>query len=67
MYEVKERILDKDECLCREGQALNFVYLLVKGRLRIEKEIDVNDKNYWPTDKHSWCEKKIVSHVLFKI
>ena len=52
MYEVKERILDKGECVCREGQALNFVYLLVKGKLRIEKEIDVNDKNYWPIDKH---------------
>ena len=67
LFEVKERILDKGECLCRESQELNFIFLLVKGKLRVEKEIDINDKNYWPTGNHSWCEKKIVSHVLFKI
>ena len=47
--------------------ALNYVYFLMNGRLRVEKEVDVYDKNYWPTDKHAWCEKKIDSHVLFKI
>ena len=67
LFEVKERILQKDECLCREGMALNYVYFLMNGRLRVEKEVDVYDKNYWPTDKHAWCEKKIDSHVLFKI
>ena len=33
----KERVLNNDECLMREEQSQNYVYLLLKGKVRIER------------------------------
>lgn len=48
VIEVKERVLNKDECLFRDGTSADYMYLLVKGRLRVEKEVDVSAVNHWP-------------------
>ena len=39
--ELRERRLDKDECLVRERTASNYMYFLVEGKLRVEKEVIV--------------------------
>lgn len=35
----KERILAKGECLVREKMISNYVYFLLEGMLKIEKEV----------------------------
>lgn len=68
MLDVKERILNKDEVLIREKQSQPYIYMLLEGTLRVEKQVINESLNYWPKDKQkSWVEKKLTSNVLFKI
>jgi hypothetical protein len=64
---AKERILKKDEVLFRDETSANYFYFLLKGRVRVEKVVDVNSINYWPKTSKSWCERTIKNHVLYKI
>jgi CRP-like cAMP-binding protein len=48
VHELKERILYKDEVLFRDGTKADYIYFLLKGKLRVEKEVDVEAVNYWP-------------------
>jgi CRP-like cAMP-binding protein len=48
IHEIKIRVLRKDEALFKEGVLANSVYFLVRGALRIEKEVDVSKSNKWP-------------------
>jgi len=68
MLEAKQRILNNEECLIREKQAQPFVYLLLEGKLRVERMVSIESLNYWPQDTNkTWVEKKVTSNVLFKI
>ena len=68
MLTAKERVLNNDECLIREKQAQPYIYLLVSGKLRVERLVKVESRNYWPEHVNcSWIEKKVTSDVLFKI
>ena len=65
---AKERVLNNDECLIREQQAQPCIYLLISGKLRVERKVSVESVNYWPVDfSKNWVEKKVTSNVLFKI
>ena len=46
----KERILNNDECLVREEQDQSYIYLLVQGKIRVERIVQVESVNYWPQD-----------------
>lgn len=42
----------------------------MKGKLRVEKQVDVSRSNYWPTqtrDRGEWCERTIKNRVLYNI
>ena len=65
--EAKDRILQEGECLFRDGTQANYVYMLLEGKLRVEKEVLVSAINYWPLDRANWCERTIKNKVLFKI
>ena len=65
--EAKVRILNKDEILCRENCWQNYTYLLVEGKVRVEKTVFVEQMNYWPKKHEEWVQKTIRSQVLFKI
>lgn len=73
---MKERVLAKDEVVFCDGTQADYIYLLVKGRLRVEKEVEVSSVNHWPEDvqvdnqllkKTQWTERKIQNHVLYKV
>ena len=64
---AKDRLLCNDECLIREQQAQSDVYMLVSGKLRVERKVKVESNNYWPDTDQCWVEKKVASNVLFKI
>ena len=46
--DIKERIMGKDEVLLRDGIQADYVYFFLSGKLRVEKEVDVSNVNYWP-------------------
>ena len=65
---AKERVLNVDECLIREQQEQPYIYLLVNGKLRVERKVKDESRNFWPDDaNNNWVEKKVTSNVLFKI
>ena len=39
MANSKERILNSDEYLIREGQGQSYVYMLMSGKLRVERQV----------------------------
>ena len=49
--EVKERVLKKDEVLFRDGTAARYFYFLLRGRVSVEKVVNVTSANYWPKGK----------------
>lgn len=51
----------------RDGTKATHFYFLLKGKVRVEKEVDVKSVNYWPKNNSSWCERSIKSKVLYKI
>ena len=68
LMNARERVLNADECLIREQQAQPYIYLLVSGKLRVERKVKVESLNYWPdAATKDWVEKKVTSDVLFKV
>jgi len=65
--EVKERVLKKDEVLFRDGTAASYFYFLLRGRVSVEKVVNVKSANYWLKGKMQWCERSIKTQVLYKI
>ena len=61
------RVLNKDECLCRENLYANYICLLIEGSIRVEKKVFVESMNYWPQKNEEWVQKNIPSHILFKV
>jgi len=45
---AKDRILNVDECLVRENQEQSYIYLLTQGKVRVERQVEVESNNYWP-------------------
>lgn len=64
---AKTRIMQKDEVLFEDQTLADTLYFLVSGMLRIEKEVDVTNQNFWPTDDCEWLSTKVTQRVLFKI
>ena len=54
--EAKDRILQDGELLFKDGTTAHYLYFLLEGALRVEKEVFVSSKNYWPTEGHNWAE-----------
>ncbi len=64
---MKERVLAKNEVVFCDGTPADYVYLLIKGRLRVEKEVEVSSVNHWPEKNASWTERKIKNLVRYKV
>ena len=45
---AKERVMNNDECLIRERQEQPYIYMLISGKLRVERHVQVESCNYWP-------------------
>lgn len=56
LHDAKERFLYRGECLVREGTLTNYVYFVLQGKLRVEKEVTVKSGNKWPVDFQKWRE-----------
>ena len=67
MMECKERILSLGECLFRDRQMAHSTYMLISGKLRVEKTVPTETQNYWPLDHDEWGRKLVKSRVLFRI
>ena len=59
--------MQKDEVLFEDHTLADTLYFLVDGKLRIEKEVDVCNQNFWPTKESEWLSTKVTQKVLFKI
>lgn len=57
----------KDEVLFRDSTTAEYIYFLLRGKLRVEKMVDVSAVNYWPEQKSNWCERTIMNRVLYKV
>lgn len=44
-----------------------MLYFIVGGSIRIEKEVNITNQNFWPVDHHLWQLTKEKQKVLFKI
>lgn len=64
---MKERLLEKDECLIRESTASNYVYFLIEGKLKVEKEVVVKYKNRWPVKTDEWAARPVKDRVLYLV
>ena len=65
--ELKERVLEKDECLVRESTASNYLYFLIEGKLKVEKEVIVKYQNRWPMKADDWHTRAVKDRVLYQI
>ena len=65
--EAKDRVLQEGEFLFKDGTTAHYMYFLLEGALRIEKEVFVSSKNYWPIDGQNWAERMVNSKVLYKV
>ena len=56
------------DTIIREGTEPEFFYMIKSGKVKAEKKITVQQKNYYPINHHQWetqiTEQKIVKHVL---
>ena len=64
---MKSRVMQKDEVLFEDRTRAEMLYFLIKGSLRIEKEVVISKENFWPVDAHDWRYTKVNQKVLFKI
>ena len=65
--DVKERLLCEGEFLFKDQTAAHYLYFLLEGELRIEKEVFVSSKNYWPAEGGNWRELMVKNRVLHKV
>lgn len=56
---AKSRIMKKDEVLFEDQTMADTLYFLVDGKLRVEKEVDVCNQNFWPTKDCEWLSTKV--------
>ena len=45
--------------LFEDGTRAEMLYFLTAGSLRIEKEVNITNVNFWPVDKFKWEETKV--------
>ena len=64
---MKSRVMQKDEVLFEDRTRAEMLYFLIKGSLRIEKEVVISKENFWPCSDHDWQYTKVNQKVLFKI
>ena len=46
--------MDKDEVLVKDNISADYFFILLNGKVRIEKEVDVITTNCWPKTTKSW-------------
>jgi len=65
LVDGKERVLVKGECLVREQTISNYIFFLLQGKLKVEKEVVVHCHNAWPDSNGNRFEKRVQDRVLF--
>ena len=50
----KDRLMMKDEVLFEDQSKAEYLYFLLSGTLRVEKEVVEVTENFWPVKVHSW-------------
>ena len=50
LLSARDRVLNNNEYLLKEGQSQNYLYMLMSGKLRVERQVQVESLNYWPED-----------------
>ena len=51
--------MQKDEVLFEDQTLADTLYFIVNGMLRVEKEVDVTNQNFWPTNDCEWLSTKV--------
>jgi CRP-like cAMP-binding protein len=67
MADAKERLMHKGEYLVREFMHVNYIYFLLAGSLKIEKEVVVTSTNKWPGEGSQTHIHEVKDRVLFHI
>jgi hypothetical protein len=53
----------KDEVLFEDQTKAEYLYFLLSGALRVEKEVIEVNENFWPVKIHTWKTKKVQQKV----
>ena len=64
---MKSRRMKKGEVLFEDQTKAEFLYFLIAGSLRIEKEVVITSENFWPIDFKQWEETVVEQIVQFKV
>lgn len=59
--------MQKNEVLFEDSTRAEMLYFLVKGELRIEKEVDIKKEMFYPIEKQKWLANQTNQKVLFTI
>lgn len=45
---MKSRVLQTNEVLFEDSTQADALYFLIRGSLRIEKEVEITNQSFWP-------------------
>lgn len=45
----------------------DYLFLLIKGELRMEKDVIMKSENFWPISKKNWEATEVEKRVSFNI
>jgi CRP-like cAMP-binding protein len=51
---MKSRIMDKGEVLFEDNTRAEMLFFLIKGSLKIEKEVEISNEIFWPVKTQEW-------------
>lgn len=61
-------VFAKGDMILKDGDEPDHFYMIKQGRVKVEKWVKVQKKNYWPVSTSEWeasiVEQNIIKHVL---
>lgn len=61
-------VFAKGDIILKEGEEPTNFYMIKQGKVKVEKRVKVQKKNYWPVSAKEWeaniVEQNIIKHVL---
>ena len=55
---VQQRVLKPGEILFEDGMPADYLYFLVQGELKLEKEVQIDNYGFHPLDSQKWRQEQ---------